>query len=112
MTVERRRFIQLVAGFLGGLFFLSRPAPLEAAHFRHKRKRAFHMYRWSGRGRRVSRAALAHAANRRYAIPWAARRDLPHPGANLELVRLDVSFREFARLFLSRRHLVVDLRHL
>ena len=69
------------------------------------------MYRWSGRGRRTSRAALAHAANRRYATRGAARRDLPYRGAHLRLVKLDISVSEFFRLFVSRRSRMVDLRH-
>jgi hypothetical protein len=70
------------------------------------------MYRWSGRGRRASRAALSHAANRRYLTMGAALRDQPHSGSNLRLVRLDVSLKEIVRLFVRRRRLVVDLRHL
>jgi hypothetical protein len=69
------------------------------------------MFRWSGRGRRASRAALSHAANRRYLTKRAALRDQPHGGANLRLVRLDVTLKEIIRLFVRRRRLVVDLRH-
>jgi hypothetical protein len=69
------------------------------------------MYRWSGRGRRASRAALSHAANRRYLTKRAAMRDQPHVGSNLRLVRLDVSLQEIVRLFIRRRRLFVDLRH-
>jgi len=69
------------------------------------------MYRWSGRGRRASRAALAHAANRRYATKHAARRNLPHPGAHLKIVTLDVSVGDYIRFFVARRSRVVDLRH-
>ena len=68
------------------------------------------MYRWSGRGRRASRAALSHAANRRYLTMGAAQRDLPHGGSNLRLVRLDVSLKEIVRLFIRRRRLIADLR--
>lgn len=70
------------------------------------------MYRWSGRGRRVSQAALAHAANRRYLTMRAGLRDEPHPGSHLRLVRLDTSLAEILRLFVSRRRLVADLREL
>jgi hypothetical protein len=70
------------------------------------------MYRWSGRGRRASRAALSHAANRRYLTIGAALRDLPHRKPHLQLVRLDASLRDLLRLFVFRRRLVIDLRHI
>jgi len=69
------------------------------------------MYRWSGRGRRASRAALSHAANRRYLTRGAALRDQPHRKAHLRLVRLDATLADLLRLFVFRRRLVVDLRH-
>jgi hypothetical protein len=111
-ALTRRTFVAISGAFFGGLFL---PGGLEARAVREKGKRRHHglrMYRWSGRGRRASRAALAHAANRRYALAFAARRDLPHPGAHLKLVRVDVSIKDFFRLFVSRRRLVVDLREL
>lgn len=67
-----------------------------------KRKKSLRIWRWSGRGRRVSQAALKHAANRRYATKRAALSDLPHPGANLRLVQIDISKEEFIRLFIQR----------
>jgi hypothetical protein len=60
----------------------------------------------------VSRAALAHAANRRYLTMRAGLRDEPHPDSHLRLVRLDASLSEIFRLFVSRRRLVADLRRL
>jgi hypothetical protein len=121
MSVTRRAFVKIAGVLFGGLLVPG----LTEAHSKDKRKRKHHghghgrdhkrgigMYRWSGRGRRVSRAALAHAANRRYATIGAARRDLPHRGAHLRLVRVNVSAADFFRLFLRRRRLVVDLRKL
>jgi hypothetical protein len=106
----RRGFLQTAAGFLGALLT---PAGVWA-HPRPagRRRKLFHIYRWSGRGRRASRAALSHAANRRYLTIGAAQRDQPHPKSHLRLVRLDVSLSEIFRLFVFRRRLVVDLRHL
>ena len=108
-SATRRRFLQTAAS-LGAAFLTSAGAwahPLP----QRRRPRLFHIYRWSGRGRRASRAALAHAANRRYLTMRAALRDQPHAGSNLRLVRLDVSLKEIVRLFVRRRRLVVDLRH-
>jgi hypothetical protein len=109
-SATRRRFIQTSAGFLAA--FLT-PAGLWAHPVPKQRRRTlFHMYRWSGRGRRASRAALSHAANRRYLTTGAALRDLPHKKAHLQLVRLDVSLSDLFRLFVLRRRLVVDLRNI
>jgi hypothetical protein len=106
----RRRFLSTAAGSL--VAFLT-PAGV-GAHPRTKRRRRspFHMYRWSGRGRRASQAALSHAANRRYLTIGAALRDYPHRKARLQLVRLDTSLAEIFRLFILRRRLVADLRHM
>lgn len=108
-ALTRRTFVAITGALFGGLFM---PGGLEARALQKRRHHGLHMFRWSGRGRRASRAALAHAANRRYALAFAARRDLPHPGAHLKLVRVDVSIKDFFRLFVSRRRLVVDLREL
>jgi len=107
-SATRRRFLQTAAGF-GAAFLTS--AGVWAHPLPQRRRQLFHMYRWSGRGRRASRAALSHAANRRYLTMRAALRDQPHGGSNLRLVRLDVSLKEIVRLFVRRRRLVVDLRH-
>lgn len=103
----RRRFVQTAAGFVAA-FLASESVWAQ----KHRRRKLFHMYRWSGHGRRVSRAALSHAANRRYLTVGAAKRDLPYRKSHLRLVQLDVSLSEIFRLFVSRRRLVADLRHL
>ena len=108
-STTRRRFVQTAAGFLGA-FLTSSPAWAHPP--KRKRRPIFHMYRWSGRGRRASRAALSHAANRRYLTIGAALRDLPHRKPHLQLMRLDASLKDLFRLFVFRRRLVVDLRHL
>ena len=105
-STTRRRFMQTATGFLAAIVT---PAAVGA---KRRRRPLFHMYRWSGHGRRVSRAALSHAANRRYLTMGAAKRDLPYLGSHLRLVQLDVRLSEIFRLFVSRRRLVADLRHL
>ncbi len=67
------------------------------------------IYVLSGRGRRVSRAALAHAANKRFRTPLAADLHRAHPGDNSRIVRLMVSRAEFRRLFPGGA-VVADLR--
>jgi hypothetical protein len=104
VMTTRRRFVQTAAGFAAALF-AARSGSAGPA-----RRRTFRIYRWSGRGRRVSQAALSHAANRRYLTKRAALRDLPHPNANLRLVPLASSLSEILRLFVKRRRLVADLR--
>jgi hypothetical protein len=110
--MTRRTFVAVAGAIVGWLVV---PGVAQAHPDRSKRRRRHHglgMYRWSGRGRRASRAALAHAANRRYATIGAAWKDLPHPKSHLRLVRVNVSLRDFYRLFIRRRRLVVDLRRL
>jgi len=109
-STTRRRFMQTAAGLLAA--FVTPAAVGVPPHPKRRRRPLFHMYRWSGHGRRVSRAALSHAANRRYLTMGAAKRDLPHRGSHLRLVPLDVTLSEIFRLFISRRRLVADLRHL
>ncbi len=109
---NRRRFMQTTAGFFAAFVTPAAPAAPATVGAMRRRRPLFHMYRWSGHGRRVSRAALSHAANRRYLTMGAAKRDLPHRGSHLKLVPLDVTLSEIFRLFISRRRLVADLRHL
>ena len=49
------------------------------------------MYALSGKGRRVSNAALAHNANKRFATPQAAENGRAHPGDTSKVVPLDTS---------------------
>ena len=67
------------------------------------------IFKLSGRGRRVSRAALAHDANKRFRTVLAANLNRAHPGDNSRIVRLVVSRAEFLRLF-PRGAVVADLR--
>lgn len=104
----RRRFFSNAAAFLAA----SLVSGSASAHSKKRRRKTiFHMYRWSGHGRRASQAALSHAANRRYLTIGAALRDLPHRRSRLHLVRLDASLGDLIRLFIVRRRLWVDLRH-
>lgn len=109
MTNTRRRFLSTAAAFLAASLT---SGSASARTKKRRRKTIFHMYRWSGQGRRVSQAALSHAANRRYLTKGAALRDLPHRRSRLRLVQLDAGLPELFRLFVLRRRLWADLRHL
>jgi hypothetical protein len=61
------------------------------------------VYRLSARGRRCSRAAKEYAANMRFATWRVAQiHSSPHPGANLRIVPIVVTEKEFVRLFTRR----------
>ncbi len=60
-------------------------------------------YRRSGRGRRISRAAKKHNANRLYATAAAANRDRPHAGDNSKVVAVTIPQSKFDRLFAGGR---------
>lgn len=102
--LTRRKFLQIVGGTFVASFLTSVRA---AAQPRLRLK----MYRLSVRGRRGSQAAKKHNANMRFATKGAANRHRAHAGDNSRIVKLDVSVEEFFRLFVRRRSLVADLRH-
>lgn len=64
----------------------------------------------SGRGRRVSRAAKGNNANKRFLTSLAADDHRAHLGDTSYVVRLNVSRKEFDRLF-GRGNVMADLRH-
>jgi hypothetical protein len=108
--VTRREFILSGAALVGSLTLGVRSAlPVGRRHLK--------VYRRSAGGRRVSNAAKKHNANKRYSSKDVALSDLPHPGDTSFVVELDVSLRDFIRLFVRRvdgkfRIIdVVDLRH-
>lgn len=70
------------------------------------------IFRLSGRGRRVSRAAKVNNANLRFATIEAANAHLAHPGDRSRVVGIVISADEFDRLFSSRGSDVADLRKL
>ena len=67
------------------------------------------VYRRSGRGRHVSKAAKKHNANRLYATEQTALLDLPHPGDRSTVVPLTISSEMYNRLFTFGKQ-VADLR--
>ncbi len=68
-------------------------------------------YRRSGRGRRISRAAKKHNANRLYASAAAANRDRPHAGDKSKVVAVTIPQSKFDRLFTGGRK-SADLRRM
>jgi hypothetical protein len=68
------------------------------------------IYRLSLRGRRGSRAAKLHNANKRFATAAAADLHRAHAGDHSRIVQLTVSDATFRRLFPSANSLVADLR--
>jgi hypothetical protein len=66
-------------------------------------------YRRSGRGRRISKAAKMHNANRLYATAAAARRDQPHAGDKSKVVAVTIPQSKFDQLF-GGGQASVDLR--
>ncbi|MFO0980291.1 MAG: hypothetical protein U1E76_00870 [Planctomycetota bacterium] len=67
------------------------------------------IFRLSGRGRRISRAAKSHNASLRFATQDAAEANRAHAADRSRVVRLTISREQFDRLFASGP--VVDLRH-
>ncbi|MHC4938892.1 MAG: hypothetical protein ACYTHK_07990 [Planctomycetota bacterium] len=67
-------------------------------------------YRLSTRGRRASRAAKAHAANKRFVTRAAAESARAHPGDNSPVVSIDVSPEQWLAWFGDGSQ-AVDLRH-
>lgn len=68
-------------------------------------------FRRSGRGRRVSRAALSHAANHLYPTAQDAAKDPAHPGDNTKVVQLIIPRQLFNQLFGAGQR-SADLRHM
>ena len=68
-------------------------------------------YRRSGRGRRISKAAKMHNANRLYATAAAAKRDQPHAGDKSKVVAVTIPQSKFDRLFAGGRERA-DLRRM
>ncbi|MCZ6655553.1 MAG: hypothetical protein O7D91_21300 [Planctomycetota bacterium] len=68
-------------------------------------------YRRSGRGRRISRAAKKHNANRLYATAAAANGDRPHAGDSSKVVAVTIPQNKFDRLFTGGRK-SADLRRM
>ena len=66
-------------------------------------------YRLSTRGRRTSRAARAHAANKRFVSPEAAEAGRAHPGDRSRVVSIDIAPAQWDAWFASGAP-VVDLR--
>jgi hypothetical protein len=69
------------------------------------------LWRRSTEGRRASRAAKAHAANRLYATELAALSDPAHPGDNAKVVPLDTTRENYLALF-GDGSTMVDLRRM
>ena len=67
------------------------------------------VFRLSGRGRRISKAAKVHNANFLFATQRTADKHRAHPGDNSRIVPLVISSVEFDKLFKKKK--VVDLRH-
>ena len=68
------------------------------------------VFRRSGKGRHVSKAAKKHNANRLYATHDAALNDPAHPGDNSKVVNVTIGRAKYDRLFGSGR-MIADLRH-
>ena len=79
---------------------------------RARRVKRITMYRLSGRGRRISRAAKIHNANLRFATALAADAHRAHPGDRSRIVKVNVSVNDYIRFFIKRRSRVVDLRQI
>ena len=67
-------------------------------------------FRRSGRGRRVSKAALKHNANHVYATREAAAADLAHLGDRSKVVEITMNRDLFVRFFADGK-MSADLRH-
>jgi len=68
------------------------------------------VYKLSVRGRRGSRAAKAHNANKLFLTPEAADQNRAHPGDNSRIVSIPLSNERFMELFNGGSAEVVDLR--
>jgi len=68
------------------------------------------VYKLSLRGRRGSRAAKAHNANKLFLTPEAADQNRAHPGDNSRIVSVILSKQKFMELFQGGSVDVVDLR--
>lgn len=68
------------------------------------------VYKLSLRGRRGSRAAKAHNANKLFLTPQAADQNRAHPGDNSRIVSIRLSEAKFNELFIGGGIDVVDLR--
>ena len=99
--LTRREFL-LLSGVVGAGLTLGTPGISNAVVKRPLNFDTRRIYRRTAGGRRISRAARAHNANRRYSKKSAALSDLPHPGDTSFVVAIDVSFEEFVHLFVRR----------
>ncbi len=68
------------------------------------------VYRLSLRGRRGSKAAKSHNANKLFLTPQAADQNRAHPGDNSRIVSVVLSEQNFNELFDNGALEVVDLR--
>ncbi len=110
-NLTRRQFLRRSAGGVGGVVFSVLPgcgggggggrskASLETPKT---------VFRLSGRGRRISRAAKAHNANHLFLTIELADNNRAHPGDRSRIVPVKLSAAEFNRLFKKRKF--VDLR--
>ncbi len=108
-SFSRRKFLQIAGGALGAGVLAANKAlavislPLGETHVR--------IYRKSVRGRRGSQAAKSAYANLRFATKKTAEEYVVHAGDHSRVVALDVSLKEYLRLFQGGRK-VIDLRHI
>lgn len=72
--------------------------------------RTIEVYKLSVRGRRGSRAAKAHNANKLFLTPQAADQNRAHSGDNSRIVSIPLSESKFNELFQGGSLDVVDLR--
>ena len=68
------------------------------------------VYRLSLRGRRGSKAAKSHNANKLFLTPQAADQNRAHPGDNSRIVSVVLSEQKFNELFDGGALEVIDLR--
>ena len=69
------------------------------------------VFRLSGRGRRISRAAKLHNANKLFKTKKLADKNRAHPGDPSRIVAVTISQAAFDRLFRIPRNKIVDRRH-
>jgi len=109
--ITRRDFLSITGKAAVCSLLLELPANAKPGTQRHIQKRPLKMYMLTVRRKRGAKASKIHNANMRFATKLAADRNRAFLGDNSDIVSLDVSFDEYNRLFIRRRSLVADLRH-
>lgn len=103
--LSRRRFLQTAT--------VAAATPLiglECPGFLDPATAATVVFRLSGRGRRISNAAKAYNANKRFKTAAVAAANRAHPGDTSKVVMITVSAQVYNQLFNNGRRSIGDMR--